>query len=175
MIKFNWRVTLVWLTSINRISILQSTTTTINLRNEQCKINNCRSYRFDDAWDIPDEEIAKTRIMNSLVSIQSPNAYQVQWTHKWKYDSVKESKSQRNKYAADCGYMATKSFKLIICRLATAGSNEFEADFTANRYARFWREQHQRCSNLYQCWRQRLGLMTQLPATDERTLWDNRT
>ena len=48
--------------------------------------------------DIPDEEIAKTRIMNSLASIQSLNAYQVKWTHKWKYDSVEESKSDEKVY-----------------------------------------------------------------------------
>ena len=29
---------------------------------------------------------------------------------------------------------------MICLNWATAGSNEFEADFTANRYARFWRE-----------------------------------
>ena len=100
MISFNRRVTLVWLTSINRISILRSNSNNNNKSSRRTmqndlRINDCRGYRFREAWDIPDEVIAKTRIMNSLESIQSPNAYQVQWTHKWKYDSVKESKSER--------------------------------------------------------------------------------
>ena len=115
MLKVQLKVMLVLLVNMESYSysLIKTNNNNESLRRTMqidLRMNDCRNYRLSDAWYAPDEKIAKTRSMNSLLSIPSPNAYQVQWTHKWKNDSIEESKlNDDNKHEASCGYIATKS------------------------------------------------------------------